>query len=132
MDKLSLVKKLEADFLPVLKIATDDDMFQRFGVRPQHPHGIPHMLQEISFDLQEIATLLDSYPDYPLRRRLRHSVVKLQLKLAFDLVQLNALLSEVFKPKNACCALSAKLNDPLIKSEYQNEVRKLFSCILDH
>jgi hypothetical protein len=132
VDKLSLVKKLEADFLPVLKIATDDDLFQRFGVRPQHPHGISHMLQEISFDLQEIATLLDSYPDYPLRRRLRHSVVKLQRKLAFDLTQLNALLSEVFKPKNACCVLSAKLNDPSIKTEYQKEVRQLFSCILDH
>jgi hypothetical protein len=132
MDKLSKVKELEADFLPRLKGATDDDMFRRFGIRPQHPHAIPGMLQEISYDLQQIAILLDSYPDYPLRRRLRKTVVNLQRKLAIDLTQLNSLLSDVLKPKNACCALSAKLNDPLIATEYQMEVRRLFFCILDH
>jgi hypothetical protein len=132
MDKLSKVKELEADFLPRLKSATDDDMFRRFGIRPQHPHAIPGMLQEISYDLQQIAILLDSYPDYPLRRRLRKTVVNLQRKLAIDLTQLNSMLSGVLKPKNACCALSAKLNDPLLRTEYQMEVRRLFSYILDH
>jgi hypothetical protein len=132
MDKLSVIKKLEADFLPRLKFAIDGDLFKHFDARPQHPQAVPPMLQEISYDLQMIASLLESYPDHPLRPRLRKGVVKLQYKLALDLTQLNGLLLEVFKPKNACCALSAKLNDPLIKTEYQKEVRKFLSCILDH